>query len=130
MDAYEHTHGFDRDGCIIGGKFIKYAALTQWYVCADCGGTPVHHIDRVDDATVDYAECAACGCRDFISQRYYDRQKDEFYEILEGLTPELRALVPQPEPIPPWTDEEIEKWDTILPEWLSSVGAHEAADVV
>ncbi len=109
MDTYEHTRDFDRRGCIVGAKFIKYAPLVQWYVCRECGGAIVHKIGRVDDVTLDWAECADCGTRDFIPQWLYDRQVVEHGEIIGNLPDELRALFPEPEPLDITADEAIDQ---------------------
>jgi DNA-directed RNA polymerase subunit RPC12/RpoP len=105
--VYEHTLGFDRDGCIVGARFVTYRQLETRFVCANCGGNIIHHIKRENDQTIDWAECGECGCRDFISQRYYDRQCREYYEILENLPPDMRALFPQREPLRMTADEAI-----------------------
>lgn len=97
MLVYLHTHSFDRDGCIVGARFVDYKRIEERFVCAACGGKPVHHIGRENDETVDWAECAECGCRDFISQELYDRQCREYWEIIEKLPPDLRALFPERE---------------------------------
>ena len=107
MDVYEHTHSFDRDGCIVGARFVSYTYLERDYVCAACGGNPIHHITRVLNETYDYAECAQCGARDFISQLTYDRQVMEYGEILRNLPPELRALFPEKKPLDITADEAI-----------------------
>ena len=99
MDTYEHTHSFDRRGCIVGAKYVTYTTLKQWYVCRNCGGTVVRKIRRIDDVTTDWAECGTCDCRDFISQRRYDRQCVEYTEIVESLPPDLRELFPTREPL-------------------------------
>ena len=107
MDVYEHTRAFDRRGCIVGARFIKYAHLQRWYVCRECGGNVVHTIKRVDDVTLDGAECAQCAARDFIPQWLYDRQCLEHDEIIDNLPDDLRALFPEPEPLNITVDEAI-----------------------
>ena len=107
MEIYEHTHSFDRRGCIVGARFIKYAHLVQWYVCRECGGNIVHKIARVDDVTQDWAECAQCEARDFIPLWLYDRQCSEHSEIIDNLPDDLRALFPEPEPLNITADEAI-----------------------
>jgi len=107
MDVYLHTRDFDRRGCIVGAKFVTYATLKQWYVCRECGGVPVHHIERIDGVTRDWAECADCGTRDFIPQWLYDQQCREYYLILDNLPDELAALFPESEPLDIGADEAI-----------------------
>jgi len=99
VDVYLHTRDFDRRGCIVGARFVTYQELQQWYVCRECGSAPVHHIERINDITRDWAECAQCGARDFIPQWLYDRQCLEHSEIIDNLPDELRALFPEPEPL-------------------------------
>lgn len=108
MDVYQHTRDFDRRGCIVGARQVKYAHLLQWYVCRECGGSTVHKIGRVDDITQDWAECSDCGTRDFIPLWLYDRQVGEYDEIIDKLPPELRDLFPMPEPLDMTADQAIE----------------------
>lgn len=108
MIVYEHTHSFDREGCVVGARYVEYKQVEKKFVCANCGGAPVHHIGRENDQTVDWAECSDCGCRDFISQAQYDRQCREYYEILENLPPDLRALFPDKEKSEITAEEAIE----------------------
>lgn len=128
MIVYEHTRDFDRHGCVIGARQVDYAYLEQWYVCRECGGSPMHRTTRVDGTTVDWAECVVCGTRDFISQRLYDRQCQDYDEIVEKLPPELLALLPVPEPAASvWSDEELEAFNSILPDWLSATKREDTA---
>lgn len=107
MDVYEHTRDFEREGCIIGARPVSYRILERGFVCIACGGKPVHHFARIDGVTQDWAECGHCKCRDFISQRRYDAQCVEYYEILEKLPPSLRALFPKAEPYQGTADDAI-----------------------
>ena len=99
MNAYYHTTDFTRDGCTVGARRVTYQALEQWYVCRECGGKPVHHIGRVNDQPLDWAECGDCKGRDFIPQWLYSRQCREYGEIVDHLPDELRELFPSPEPL-------------------------------
>jgi len=99
QDYYEPTRDFTRDGCIVGARRVTYKQLAKWYVCRECGGTPVHKMGWVDDVSRDWAECADCEARDFIPQWLYDQQMAEVPEIIEKLPPELRALFPEKEPL-------------------------------
>lgn len=107
MDVYEHTRDFDRRGCVVGARFVPYQRLQQYYVCRECGGTPVHHVARINDVTRDWAECAQCGARDFIPEWLYDRQVVEHDEIIESLPTKLRALFSEPEPLNITADQAI-----------------------
>lgn len=107
MEAYYHTTDFDRYGCTVGARRVKYTELEQWYVCANCGGKPVHHVGRENGLTIDWAECGDCGERDFISRRLYDRQLQEFPIVLDNLPDELRELFPQSEPLNVTAEEAI-----------------------
>ena len=109
MDVYEHTHSFDRYGCIVGARLVSYSHLKRSYVCNECGGVPVHHIERVRNATLDWAACAQCEARDFIPQWVYDRQVVEYDEILSNLPPELRALFPEKKPLDITANEAIDQ---------------------
>jgi len=109
MLVYEHTHTFDREGCIVGARYVTYKKIEKRFVCAACGGNPIHHIGRENDRTVDWAECADCGCRDFISQELYDRQCREYWEILENLPSDLRVLFPEREQYEGSAEEAMEE---------------------
>jgi hypothetical protein len=98
-DVYEHTRDFDRYGCIIGARHVSYALLERWYVCRECGGSPVHKIKRIDGVSRDWAECTACGMRDFIPQWLYDLQVADAPGIIERLPESLRALFPEKAPL-------------------------------
>jgi DNA-directed RNA polymerase subunit RPC12/RpoP len=102
-----HTRCPTRDGCIVGARLVTWEQIEQHYVCRECGGRPVHHIVRVNDQTVDYAECADCGNRDFTSSAFYQRQLADAPTIFFGLPPELKALFPQSEPLDITVDEAI-----------------------
>jgi hypothetical protein len=105
MIAYEHTHGFTRKGCIVGARFITYMYLEQWFVCADCGGNPIHKMRSIERVWYDWAECAQCECRDFMPSWLYTRQCAERDEIIEKLPPDLRALFPEQQPLQMTADE-------------------------
>jgi hypothetical protein len=105
--VYEHTIDFDRDGCTVGARRVEYKHLEKEFVCAVCGGNPVHHMRQENGQWADWAECADCESRDFISQRRYDQQCREYWEILEGLPPDLRALFPERERYKGTADEAI-----------------------
>jgi len=109
VSGYQHTHSFDRNGCIIGARFVSYSELQQWYVCRECGGKPVHHIGREDEQTVDWAECADCGARDFISLRLYQKQLADVPRIIEMLPEKLRALFPEKEELDITAQEAIDQ---------------------
>lgn len=89
-----HTRDFTRHGCTVGARLITYSHLEKWFVCNECGGGIVHHIRGVNGQTVDWAECANCGGRDFVSLRRYEHQLAEFPDIVAGLPDELKDLFP------------------------------------
>lgn len=103
----DHTRDFTRDGCTVGARLVSYRHLEEWYVCRECGGQPAHHIGRTNGLTINWAECADCGARDFISLRYYEQQCADYPVILAGLPPELRALFSVPEPSNVTADQAI-----------------------
>lgn len=86
---------FTRDDCLVGRKRRTYETLRREYVCNVAGG-------RLDtqwsDDTAEYPEhwfirCSACGGRDFIHEREYQRQECEAAEVLEGLPAEFAAIL-------------------------------------
>lgn len=85
---------FTRHNCTLGSKVVTYTGLSRWYVCNECGGRIVHKFDAGDD----WAECADCGGRDFISERQFDREVVEAWEVERGLPQHLRALLGPKEP--------------------------------
>jgi len=105
VDAYIHTRGFDRYGCIVGARYVAYTRLENWYVCRECGGNPVHCFKRIGDTVRDWAECAECGARDFIPSWLYEQQCRDYWLILDNLPDELRALFPEDEPLNITADE-------------------------
>ena len=90
-----HTRAFTRDGCIVGARLVTYRHLRDHYRCRDCGGRILAKARWNDaaDATDYWAECADCGGRDFVSEWHYQRQVEDFGEIVDALPDDLRALV-------------------------------------
>ena len=123
------TRDFTRTGCTVGARIVTYQQLEQHYVCDTCGGAIVHRMARENDQAVDWAECGRCKARGFVSQRLYDLQCREYHTLVKELPPELATLLPAP--VTPeqavWTDEELERWNSVLPDWLDSEKHHESA---
>ena len=53
----------------------------------------------MNDQTIDYAECADCGNRDFQSTRFFEQQLADAPTILLGLSSELAALFSETKPL-------------------------------
>jgi len=95
-----HTRDFTRDGCTVGARLVTYAQLEEHYVCNDCGGKVIHQgrWSEEHQVSVDWAECAICKGRDFISAGHYERQFADFPNIVHNLPDELKALFAPTEP--------------------------------
>ena len=93
---------FTRDDCQLGHRRISYACLEREYRCNDCG---TRITTRWSDRDGWRPACLACGGRDFIHEREYQRQKWDALEVLEGLPAELAAAlgyeqrIPNPNPV-------------------------------
>jgi len=85
---------FTRHTCKLSERIITYTTLRQWYVCNECGGQIVHGFDD----TGDWAKCADCGSRDFISESSFTREVVEAWEVEQGLPEHLRVLLGPQEP--------------------------------
>ena len=102
-----HTRHPTRDGVIIGAKAVTWEQVERYYICRICGGKPVHHIANVNGQTVDYAECADCGNRDFQAQWVVEKQLTDAPTVFFNLPDELKALFPEPEPLNMTAEEAI-----------------------
>lgn len=94
--ALPHTRDFTRHGCTVGARLVTYRQLEEYYICNDCGGNIVHIIQRVNGETMDFARCADCGGRDFVSERRFESQLVEFPDIVAGLPEDLKSLFNRP----------------------------------
>jgi hypothetical protein len=88
-----HTRDFTRCGCTVGARLVTYRQLEEYYICDECGGNIVHIIQRRDGQTVDFAECADCRGRDFVSLRRYEHQIAEWPDIVAGLPDDLKEVL-------------------------------------
>ena len=86
---------FTRDNCIAGKKRISYTKLQREYRCNECGS---RLILKWSEACQSYpqnwhVECGSCGSHDFIHERQAQRQESEAMEVIDGLPPEVAALL-------------------------------------
>lgn len=95
------TRDFTQTGCTVNARLVTYEQLERWYCCNQCGGAIVHKSrwDTGSETSTDFAECGACGARDFVSRRLYERQEREFPYRLRALPEELQSLVQQVDPV-------------------------------
>ena len=88
---------FTRDDCWVGKRHRTYKELQLEYRCNDCGARLV--MKWSDDERYPefwHVECAGCNGTDFIHEREVQMQESEAIEVLDGLPPEMAALL-QPE---------------------------------
>jgi hypothetical protein len=80
----------------IGNKTMSYRAFTRRYICNTCGGGLVEHHAQ-DDATGEWrnwVQCGNCGEQaNFVTERAYDKQISDGFEVIRGLPAELRTLL-------------------------------------
>jgi hypothetical protein len=79
---------FGRNDCLVGNKRVSYEKLQREYRCNECGGK----------LTLKFKSswcilCAACGSNDFIHEYKMQQQECDAYEVIDGLPPELAALL-------------------------------------
>lgn len=81
-----------RYGFEINGQPKRYGDLRH-YVCNQCGGNVTHSFVRVDGQQVDRVACPRCGCEEFVTERTYQQQISDGWEVLQGLPDHLRTLL-------------------------------------
>jgi hypothetical protein len=81
---------FKRNDCKVGRKRRTYNTLTREWRCNNCGGRIV---ERWNDKRGWHACCGVCGSIDFVHEMQLYREKREAEEVLEGLPPELAAVL-------------------------------------
>lgn len=80
----------------VNSKEMTYQTFTRRYVCNQCGGglTEHHSQNPQTGEWVNWVQCGNCGERaDFVTERRYEEQIAEGYEVLQGLPAELRGLL-------------------------------------
>ena len=89
MKATDFTH----DDCLVGSKRRTYATLAREWRCAGCGA-PLTTKWSEDYPYNWYIACrGGCDDHDFVHEYEIDRQKAEASEVMDGLPPELLAIV-------------------------------------
>lgn len=80
---------FGRNDCKLGKQRISYDALVRAYRCNVCDG----RLTLKWSSKGWHVACARCGSMDFVHENEIARQTHEAAEALDGLPPELAALI-------------------------------------
>lgn len=81
---------FTRDDCRLGRHRVTYQALLGNYRCNECAGRLVQ---KWSEERGWHVTCGRCGSMDFVHEYSVQRQEHEALEVVDGLPPELAALV-------------------------------------
>lgn len=86
---------FTRDDCKLGNRRISYASLVREYRCNQCEGRLTLKWGQLllVRGMGWHIGCARCDSVDLIHENEIARQTHEAAEVLNGLPPELAALV-------------------------------------
>ena len=88
---------FTRDGCKLSKAIVTYRHLQREFRCNEqgCGGRLVQKWTAMCESYPEgwHVECGFCGSHDFVHEVELQRQKQEAREVLDGLPPELAAML-------------------------------------